>query len=320
MAVYTEVDDDDLIAFVAQFDIGALESYKGIAEGVENTNYIIQTTQGPFILTLYEKRVNEDDLPYFLDLMGHLAHKGVTCPEPVPLRTGGVLGRLAGRPAAIFTFLQGMWPRKIQPAHCAQLGRGLAELHVAGADFPHQRPNDLSVQGWRTLFEKCRKDANNVQAGLEELLDQELTALEQHWPQGLPQGVIHADAFPDNVFFRGTDYAGMIDFYFACTDMYVYDLAICMNAWCFEKDGDFNVTKARLLLSNYRKTRAFSPEELDALPLMARGAAMRFLLTRLYDWVNTPKDAFVQPKNPLDYVHILKFHQFVKSSAAYGLS
>jgi len=212
-----------------------------------------------------------------------------------------------------------MWPRKIQPVHCAELGKGLAQLHKAGDDFPQNRPNSLSVSGWRDVFERCRDDADTVMVGLEALIEQELSRLEREWPQNLPTGVIHADAFPDNIFFRGTDYAGMIDFYFACTDMYVYDLAICMNAWCFEKDGDFNVTKARLLLSNYRKTRNFSPEELAALPTMARGAAMRFLLTRLYDWINTPKDAFVKPKNPLDYVHILKFHQHVTTSAAYGL-
>lgn len=319
MAVYTEVSDDELSTFVERFSIGKLLSYKGIAEGVENTNYIIQTEEGPFILTLYEKRVNEEQLPFFLNLMEHLSQRGITCPVPLQDDEGHALGRLAGRPAAIFTFLSGMWPRKIKPVHCAELGRALAELHVAGRDFPQQRKNDLSVNDWRPLLNQCIDHADELQVGLGELLLKELDDLEANWPHDLPKGIIHADAFPDNVFFCGEECSGLIDFYFACYDLCVYDLAICMNAWCFERDGDFNVTKAKLLLSNYRKVRDVSAEEVDALPLIARGAAMRFLLTRLYDWVNTPKDAFVKPKDPLEYLKILKFHQGVETSGAYGL-
>ncbi|WP_417789377.1 homoserine kinase [Terasakiella pusilla] len=319
MAVYTEVSDDELSTFVEHFSIGKLLSYKGIAEGVENSNYIIQTEDGPFILTLYEKRVNEEQLPFFLDLMEHLSTRGITCPVPLKDEEGHALGRLAGRPAALFTFLSGMWPRKIKPVHCAELGRALAELHVAGRDFPQQRKNDLSVNDWRPLLNQCIDHADELQVGLGELLLKELDYLEANWPHDLPKGIIHADAFPDNVFFRGEECSGLIDFYFACYDLCAYDLAICMNAWCFERDGDFNVTKAKLLLSHYRKVRDFSTEEVDALPLIARGAAMRFLLTRLYDWVNTPKDAFVKPKDPLEYLKILKFHQAVETSGAYGL-
>jgi len=320
MAVYTEVSDDELSQFVDRFSIGNLLSYKGIAEGVENSNYIIQTDQGPFILTLYEKRVNEEDLPFFLDLLEHLSERNITCPVPLKDGEGHALGVLAGRPAAIFTFLPGMWPRKIKPVHCAGLGRALAELHVAGRDFPTKRENDLSIKDWRALFGQCQEHADEVQPGLAKALTAELDYLEPRWPTGLPKGIIHADAFPDNVFFRGDECSGLIDFYFACYDVFAYDLAICMNAWCFERDGDFNVTKAKLLLSNYRKVRDFSKEEVDALPLIARGAALRFLLTRLYDWVNTPKDAFVKPKDPLEYYKILKFHQHVRSAGAYGLS
>ncbi|MDV7339702.1 homoserine kinase [Terasakiella sp. A23] len=319
MAVYTEVSDVELTQFVDRFSIGTLMSYKGIAEGVENSNYIIQTDQGPFILTLYEKRVNEDDLPFFLDLLEHLSARGITCPTPLKDEQGQALGTLAGRPAAIFTFLAGMWPRKIKPVHCAELGRALAELHVAGRDFPTKRANDLSVMDWRPLLQQCLEHADNVQVGLGDKLLAELDYLEPRWPIGLPKGIIHADAFPDNVFFRGEECSGLIDFYFACHDIFAYDLAICMNAWCFEKDGDFNVTKAKLLLSHYRKVRDFSAEEVEALPLIARGAALRFLLTRLYDWVNTPKDALVKPKDPMEYYKILKFHQAVRSAGAYGL-
>ncbi|NVJ90076.1 MAG: homoserine kinase [Methylocystaceae bacterium] len=320
MAVYTEVSDDELSTFVDRFSIGSLQSYKGIAEGVENSNYIIQTDQGPFILTLYEKRVNEDDLPFFLDLLEHLSARNITCPTPLKDSDGHALGILAGRPAAIFTFLPGMWPRKIKPIHCAQLGKALAEMHVAGMDFPTKRKNDLSIGDWRALLAKSLDHADEVQAGLGAHLTAELDFLEPRWPSGLPKGIIHADAFPDNVFFRGEECSGLIDFYFACYDLFAYDLAICMNAWCFEKDGDFNVTKAKLLLSHYRKVRDFSKEEVDALPLVARGAALRFLLTRLYDWVHTPKDALVKPKDPLEYYKILKFHQAVRSAGAYGLS
>lgn len=319
MAVYTEVSDVELSAFVAHFSIGNLLSYKGIAEGVENSNYIIQTDQGPFILTLYEKRVNEDDLPFFLNLLEHLSARNITCPIPLKDENGQALGTLAGRPAAIFTFLPGMWPRKIKPVHCAELGKALAELHVAGRDFPMTRKNDLGVNDWRALLEKCMDHADDVMDGLGKLLMAELDELEPHWPHGLPKGIIHADAFPDNVFFRDEACSGMIDFYFACHDIFAYDLAICMNAWCFERDGDFNVTKTRLMLSNYRKVRDFSKEEVEALPLIARGAALRFLLTRLYDWVNTPKDALVKPKDPLEYYKILKFHQSIRSAGAYGL-
>ncbi|SCA55585.1 Homoserine kinase [Candidatus Terasakiella magnetica] len=319
MAVYTEVSDDELSTFVERFSIGALLSYKGIAEGVENSNYIIQTEQGPFILTLYEKRVNEADLPFFLNLLEHLSEREITCPVPLKDDKGQALGTLAGRPAAIFTFLSGMWPRKIKPVHCGELGRALAELHVAGRDFPMKRANDLGVMDWRGLLNQCLEHADDVQVGLGEKLSAELDYLEPRWPIGLPKGIIHADAFPDNVFFRGEKCSGLIDFYFACHDIFAYDLAICMNAWCFEKDGDFNVTKARLLLSNYRKVRDFSTEEVDALPMVARGAATRFLLTRLYDWVNTPKDALVKPKDPMEYFKILKFHQSVRSAAEYGL-
>ncbi|HEY0419285.1 MAG TPA: homoserine kinase [Acetobacteraceae bacterium] len=319
MAVYTEVSDEDLDAFVAQYPIGAVLSCKGIAEGVENSNYLLVTELGTFILTLYEKRVHPDDLPFFLALMEHLAEKGVACPVPVQGNDGVALRELCGRPAVIVTFLSGMWPRRILPRHCAALGEALARLHLAGADFPGGRANNLSVAGWRPLLDACRARAHEVRPGLAEQLDAELTVLEQSWPRDLPQGIIHADLFPDNVFFRGTTLSGLIDFYFACTDAFAYDIAICLNAWCFEADGAFNATKARLLLSGYRRFRPLSAAELDALPLLARGSALRFLLTRLYDWLNHPAGALVQPKNPLEYLHKLRFHQQVRGPGAYGL-
>jgi homoserine kinase type II len=319
MAVYTDVSDDDLRAFAALYDIGEVLSCKGIAEGVENSNFLVTTERGNFILTLYEKRVAPRDLPFFIALMEHLARHGVACPTPVPGRDGIALRELCGRPAAIVTFLAGMWPRRILPFHCAALGRALAKLHRAGASFRMTRANDLAVAGWRSLFESCRTRAAEAQPGLAEELAAELVLLETLWPRDLPMGVIHADLFPDNVFFRDHELSGLIDFYFACTDFLAYDLAICLNAWCFEADGSFNVTKARLLLDGYRRERPLGPGELAALPVLARGSALRFLLTRLFDWLNPPAGALVRPKDPLEYLRKLRFHRAITDPGGYGL-
>ncbi|HML07578.1 MAG TPA: homoserine kinase [Xanthobacteraceae bacterium] len=320
MAVYTDVAAEDLAPFLAGYDIGELLAYKGIAEGVENSNFLVHTSRGYFILTLYERRVAERDLPFFLALMEHLASRGITCPQPVKSRQGEVLGKLAGRPAAIITFLDGMWIRRPTAAHCAALGEALAHLHLAGADFPMRRDNALSVAGWRQLYAACRERANKVQRDLQAVLAAELDELERDWPHGLPQGVIHADLFPDNVFFLGDKLSGLIDFYFACTDTLVYDVAICLNAWCFESDHSYNVTKGRALLASYARTRALSPQEWDKLPLLARGAALRFLLTRLVDWLDVPPGALVRPKDPVEYLRKLRFHQKVKSARDYGVT
>jgi homoserine kinase type II len=319
MAVYTDVTTEDLAAFLGGYEIGELLAYKGIAEGVENSNFLVHTSQGHFILTLYERRVAEADLPFFLALMEHLHDRGITCPQPVRNRKGETLGRVAGRPAVIITFLDGMWIRRPSPSHCAALGRALAMLHRAGLDFPQQRANTLSVAGWRTLYESCRARANEVQPGLEMFLGNELAFLEGAWPHGLPAGVIHADLFPDNVFFLGEKLSGLIDFYFACTDALAYDVVICLNAWCFEADHSYNVTKGKGLLAAYGAVRPLSAQERAALPLLARGAALRFLLTRLVDWFGVPPGALVRPKDPLEYVRKLRFHQTVASARDYGI-
>ncbi len=319
MAVYTEVSDDELTAFVADYDVGEVLSCKGIAEGIENTNYLVETEGGRFILTLYERRVRPDELPFFLGLMEHLAGKGVPCPTPLRTRDGRVLRALGGRPAAMVSFLEGMWPRRPTPDHCAALGQALAGLHRAGADFAPKRDNDLSLAGWRPLLMASLDHADAVKPGLAAELETELAFLESRWPADLPAGVIHADLFPDNVFFRGAMLSGLIDFYFACNDFLAYDVAVCLNAWCFEADGAFNATKARRLLAAYGRVRAFTPAELASLSVLARGSALRFLLTRLYDWVHTPKGALVTPKDPLEYLGKLRFHQAVSGPGAYGL-
>lgn len=319
MAVYTDVPDEELRGFIADYAIGEVISCKGIAEGVENSNFLLRTETGIFILTLYEKRVDPGDLPFFIALMEHLAAQGIACPTPVKGRDGVALRRLCGRPAAVVSFLDGMWPRRIHPFHCAGLGAALARLHLAGASFTLRRPNNLSVAGWQSLFDACRNRAHEVRAGLAEEIAEELASLARDWPEQLPSGVIHADLFPDNVFFRGEAVSGLIDFYFACTDFLAYDIAICLNAWCFESDGSFNVTKARAMLASYRALRPLAPAEFAALPLLARGGALRFLLTRLYDRLHHPAGAFVRPKDPLEYLQKLRFHRGVASPTAYGL-
>lgn len=320
MAVYTSVSDEDLASFLSAYDIGEPLSFSGIAEGVENSNFMVRTTAGTYILTLYEKRVNPDDLPFFLNLMNHLAGKGLSCPQPVRTRSGEMLSSLNGRPAAVVTFLDGVWHRKITPVHCQALGGELARMHALGADFGMERANSLSVSAWRPLLESCtREGADGVKPDLYDTLATELDFLEANWPNDLPRGVIHADLFQDNVFFIGDELSGFIDFYFACTDMFAYDLSICVNAWCFEQDLSFNVTKARNLIRSYEAKRPLSDAERAALPVLARGSAMRFLLTRLYDWINHPEGAFVKPKDPMEYFRRLTFHQMISSSAGYGI-
>lgn len=319
MAVYTEVSDEALEDFVAQYDIGAVESCKGIAEGVENSNYLLQTDRATYILTLYEKRVARDDLPFFLGLMDHLAARDFPSPVPIHGRDGAALRDLCDRPAAIVSFLSGMWPRRVSPAHCRALGSATARLHVATADYAVSRRNDLSLSGWRGLVTATAGGADKVSAGLGKILSDEIAYLEGAWPEGLPSGVIHADLFPDNVFFLRNELSGIIDFYFACNDFLVYDIAVCLNAWCFESDGSFNITKARNLVQGYAAVRPFAAAEITALPVLARGAALRFLLTRLYDWLNHPDGAFVKPKDPLEYLRRLSFHQTVAGPAEYGL-
>jgi homoserine kinase type II len=321
MAVYTDVAADELAEFLVHYDIGDLLSYKGIAEGVENSNFLLHTTSGSFILTLYEKRVARSDLPFFLGLMSHLASRGINCPQPVKNRSGEALVSLAGRPAAIITFLEGVWPRKPNVAHCAGVGQALARMHLAGRDFGISRANALSVSGWRPLFDAAASRADDLQHGLCDFIRAELDHLEGNvWPKNLPQGVIHADLFPDNVFFLGERVSGIIDFTFACNDLLAYDVAICLNAWCFESDCSFNVTKARAFLGAYGRERQLSVAEQDALPVLARGAALRFLLTRLVDSLNVPPGALVRPKDPLEYVRKLRFQQSVASMRDYGLT
>lgn len=319
MAVYTEVSDVALSGFLESYDIGGLLSLKGIAEGVENSNYLLRTTRGSFILTLYEKRVDAGDLPFFLGLLGHLAAKGLNCPQPVLNRAGEALGRLAERPAALVTFLDGVWIKQPKVRHCQAVGEALARLHAAGAGFALQRENALSVEAWPRLFAQAGDRANDVAAGLAAETRGDLGFVAENWPRDLPGGVIHADLFPDNVFFLEDRLSGLIDFYFACNDAFAYDVSICLNAWCFDPDGSFNFAKGTALLDGYTRVRPLSAQEAEALPILARGSALRFMLTRLVDWLNVPPGALVKPKDPREYLDKLRFHRTVEAASSYGL-
>ncbi|NDV85960.1 homoserine kinase [Aurantimonas aggregata] len=318
MAVYTDISEIQLADFLTDYGLGALLSYKGIAEGVENSNFLLRTEAGTFILTLYEKRVNRDDLPFFVGLMEHLAERGISCPLPVHTKAGEALGELAGRPGAIFTFLEGMWTRRPTADHCRAVGRAMAGMHAAAGDFGLRRENGLSLGEWRPLFESCGDRVDEIEPGLAAAIDEELAFLEANWPADLPDGIIHADLFPDNVFFLAGELSGLIDFYFACNDLLAYDLAIGLCAWCFEADGSFNVTKGRGLIEGYASVRPLSAAEVAALPILCRGASMRFMLTRLYDWLNVPEGSFVTKKDPREYLRKLRFHRAVASAAEYG--
>lgn len=318
MAVYTDITDEELSGLLADYDLGSAVAFKGIAEGIENSNFLLETERGRFILTVYEKRVRADDLPFFLGLMQHLAARGYPCPTPMTDRAGQALKTLRGKPCAIVGFLTGLSARRPTAAQCRQAGEGLAWLHQAGEGFALKRPNDLGQAAWAPMFSTLKEDAERLKPGLAAVVDGDLEMLAARWPAGLAQGVIHADYFPDNVFFQSGSFCGTIDFYFACDDALAYDVAIALNAWCFEADGSFNITAARQLVAGYESRRPLSAAERAALPVLAHGAAMRFFLTRLHDWHNTPAGALVKPKDPLEYERKLAVHRASPDLVLFG--
>ncbi|MES2033955.1 MAG: homoserine kinase [Pseudomonadota bacterium] len=309
MAVYTDISDEELSGLLADFDIGEAVAFKGIAEGVENSNFLLETTKGRYILTLYERRVKADELPYFLDLMTWLADHDFPSARPVADREGRTLKTVRDKPAALVEFLTGLSVRRPTVAHCREAGAGLARLHLAGQGYPGRRKNDLGQPDWAPLFATLGQAAEALKPGLAATVAADIAYLDGAWPRDLPAGTIHADLFPDNTFFRDGKFAAAIDFYFACDDAYAYDLAVMLNAWCFESDGSFNLTAAQAMLAGYQQHRPLSVAERAALPVLAHGAAMRFFLTRLNDWGATPEGALVRPKDPLEYERKLAVHR-----------
>lgn len=325
MAVYTQLTNEQIANVIERdYAVGNLAFAVGITQGVENTNYLIATRRADgqeqkFILTLYEKRMNPAELPFFLSLMQHLAAQGVACPEPIARVDGGLSGDVVGKQGALVSFLAGKSRTAIANPHAASVGDALARLHVAVHDFSGTRPNALSLSGWQQLYHSIAGKLDGIQPGLDALVAEELAYLDAHWPRELPHGVIHADLFPDNVFFEGDHVSGLIDFYFACNDALAYDVAITLNAWCFEARGEFNPIKSKLLLAAYQKIRPFNEHEGQHFSTLLRGAALRFLLTRAYDWLHATPEAQVIPKNPLEYASKLRFHQRVLHRQEYGL-
>jgi homoserine kinase type II len=307
MAVYTDITEAELDPLLKAFGLGAALTFKGIAEGVENSNFFLETPAGRFILTVYERRVRENELPYFIELMQWLAAHGFPCPTPQADAEGRTLQRLRDKPAALVTFLTGVSVRSPATVHCREAGMGLARLHLAGAGFPGYRENTLGQPVWAGMFEGQAGSADALQPGLAAQIATDLAALAETWPQGLPQGVIHADLFPDNVFFVADRFAAAIDFYFACDDALAYDVAVCLNSWAFDQAHRFLPDHAAALIAGYQSIRPLSGPERSSLAILCRGAAMRFFLTRLIDWTSTPEGAVVKPKDPLEYAAKLAF-------------
>jgi homoserine kinase type II len=310
MAVYTQVSAEALSAFLARFDVGALVSAKGIAEGVENSNYLVDTTQSRFILTLYEKRVASEDLPYFMALLDHLAAKGQPVPPAVPDREGRIIHALEGRPACLIQFLSGVSVTHPTPAQARAAGAALGRMHAGLADFALHRPNSMGSQTWEAQLARCGRDLDTIEPGLYDRIEEALARVLSQWPSDLPRSAIHADLFPDNVLMLGDDVTGLIDFYFASTDIRAYDLAVAHGAWAFDGSGnDYFPPIGRALVDGYAQTFALSDAERAALPVLAEGAALRFLLSRAWDWLNTPADAMVTRKDPLAYLRRYDFYR-----------
>lgn len=321
MAVYTVVPAEALSELLSRYDCGTLVSAKGIAEGVENSNYLVETTgldgKGHrYILTLYEKRVDPADLPFFIDLLDHLGDKGCLVPRFIADRQGQRLQQLCGRTACLIEFLTGVSVTEPTAEQAFAAGRALAEMHIAVRDFTGSRANTLGLLDWAPLAASCDGDLDRIQAGLEERVTAEVACLLENWPRDLEQSVIHADLFPDNVLMLGDAVTGLIDFYFSCTDVRAYDLAVMHGAWCFDSDGaSYQADRGEALIAGYQSALPLTAAERASFPILCRGAALRFLLTRAYDWINTPPDAMVMRKDPLAYLRRLDFYAGARAEA-----
>lgn len=320
MAVYTQVSAEKAAQLLMRYDVGRLVSLKGIAEGVENSNYLLETDKARFILTLYESRVDPADLPYFHNLLAHLHNSGCPVPRFIDDKQGTWLQDVQGKKACLIEFLPGISVSEPTPTQARAVGNALARMHLAVADYRDTKANPLGQKSWKPLFDRCdRVAADRLQAGLAADIAVECDWLSANWPQNLPECPVHTDLFPDNVLFRGDQVGGLIDFYFACTDYRAYDLAVTHAAWSFTADGqNYLADIGRALLGGYCEVVQLTGDEKQAFPALARGASLRFLLTRLYDWINTPADAMVTRKDPLAFYHRLNFYRNAESSTLFG--
>ena len=320
MAVYTKLSENNLKDFFSKYKLGKLLNYKEIKEGIENTNYFIQTEKGKFILTVYEKRVEEKDLPFFISLMKNLFDKRFPSPEPIINKNGNYISNILEKKAAVVSFLQGSSKKNLNSINCNQIGTYAAKLHSITKNLSGKRENKLSVASWRKIYNRVKKDCSKIHPNLENIIEKNLEEVEKNWPKNIPSGIIHADLFPDNIFFKEDKLSGIIDFYFACHDFYAFEIAICLNALCFEGQKEnlsFNVTKAKKFIDGYSNIRKLNQNEKNALKILCKGAALRFLLTRVFDYLNITEGSIVTIKDPLEYLKRLEFHNSVKNYQDY---
>ena len=320
MAVYTKLSEVELKVFFSKYNLGKLLNYKEIKEGIENTNYFVELEKGKFILTLYEKRVEEKDLPFFISLMKNLFDKKFPSPEPIINNNGNYISEILNKKAAVVSFLNGKAKKILEPNDCYEVGIYTAKLHLITKDLAGKRENKLSVSSWGEIYKKVKIDCAKIHQDLSKIIENNLNKIEKNWPKNIPSGIIHADLFPDNIFFKNKKLSGIIDYYFSCYDFYAFEIAICLNALCFEGKNEnlsFNVTKAKRFIDGYSSLRKLSEDEKKSLKILCQGAAMRFLLTRVFDYLNLTKGAIVKIKDPVEYLKRLEFHDSVNNYEDY---
>lgn len=317
MAVYTKLAHQEVEQFLEQYNINNFKDYKGITEGVENTNYFINTLEQDYILTIYEKRVDENDLPFFINLLSNLSENKFPCPKPIANKNNQKINKIKNKNAALVTFLNGQSKNKITSDECFEIGKITAQLHEITKKFNVSRKNNLSIESWQNIFEKTIKQKIDLDETIIKKTKNYLNFLKDNWPKNLPQGIIHADLFPDNIFFTNNKVSGIIDFYFACNDFFAYEIAICINSICFDNNSTFNMTKSKNLIDGYSSVRTLSVDEKKYLPILSMGAAMRFFLTRLYDFYHTDNKADVKIKDPFEYFKKIEFHSTIKNFNEY---
>ncbi len=311
MAVYTKLSESELKNFFSKYNLGKLKNFKEIKEGIENTNYFVELEKGKFILTLYEKRVDEKDLPFFIGLMKNLFDKKFPCPEPIINKNGNYISEILNKKAAVVSFLNGKAKKSLEPNDCYEIGVYTAKLHLITKNLTGKRKNELSVNSWKEIYSKIKINCSKIHKKLPEIIEKNLEEIEKNWPKNIPAGIIHADLFPDNIFFIDKKLSGIIDYYFSCYDFYAFEIAICLNALCFEGKNEnlsFNVTKAKKFIDGYSSIRTLDKNEKDSLKILCKGAAMRFLLTRVFDFLNLTEGAIVKIKDPIEYLKRLEFH------------